>query len=67
MEIEDIVRIQTRNSVTLLGVVSCPNLHIRLHIKGVSGVLSDIFDTWDGATLDFENSSRIAEGLVMLA
>ena len=54
MEIEDRVRMQRpcRNSATHLGVVSSPNLH--KCVKRGSGVLSDIFVTWDGATLDFE-------------
>jgi len=32
-----------------------------------SGVLSDIFVTWDGATLKFESSNQVAEGTIMLA
>ena len=30
-------------------------------------VVSDIFVTWDGATLEFENSNHIAEGIITLA
>ena len=29
--------------------------------------MSDIFVTWDGATLEFENSNLIAEGIITLA
>ena len=29
--------------------------------------MSDIFVTWDGATLEFENSNFIAEGIITLA
>ena len=32
-----------------------------VYIKRGSGVLSDIFVTWDGATLKFESSNLIAE------
>ena len=30
-------------------------------------VVSDIFVTWDRATLEFENSNHIAEGILTLA
>ena len=30
-------------------------------------VVSDIFVTWDGATLEFENSNHITEGIITLA
>ena len=29
-------------------------------------VVSDIFVTWDGATLEFEKSNHIAEGIITL-
>ena len=32
-----------------------------------SCVLGDIFVTWGGATLKFESSDQIAEGIIMLA
>ena len=37
-----------------------------MYKKG-SNVVSDIFVTWDGATLEFENSNLIAEGIITLA
>ena len=36
-------------------------------IKKRSNVVSDVFVTWDGATLEFENSNLIAEGIITLA
>ena len=56
---------ETRNSVTHLEVVLRPNLHV--YVQRGSGVLSDIFVTWDRATLEFESSNQFAEGIIMLA
>ena len=47
-------------SVTHLGVVLCPILHLYKE-----GVLSDIFVIWDGATPGFESSDQIAEGIII--
>ena len=67
MEIEDTVRMQRPGkSLTHLGVVSCPNLNLPACIERESGVVSDIFVTWDGATPEFESSNQIAEGIIML-
>ena len=52
--------------MTNLGVVSCPILHMHMCIRG-SGVLCDIFGTWDRATLEFESSTQIADSITMLA
>ena len=30
------------------------------------GLMSDIFVTWDGATLEFENSNLITESIIIL-
>ena len=63
MEIETEFRCRDQEQHnTHLGLVVCPKLHVC-----VSNVVSDIFVTWDGATLEFESSSHIAEGIITLA
>ena len=54
----------TRSGIPYLGVVSCPNVYVRVS-KG-SHVLSDNLVTWDGANLKFESCNQIAEGITVL-
>ena len=62
MEIED--RVQMQRPGTAQHIFRTSRVLKPSHI---SNVVSDIFVTWDGVTLEFENSNHIAEGIITLA